>query len=162
MVEEVSSAGLKISNFNVTPVYDTETGKLVSARIDYQINEPEELAPEAELTLKVFFDGEPLEEVPLLPLSQLQSDGNIGSLGYIPSLGWRTGLYTFQAELYEGQSSVQSTEQCQFTVTPESITKVVSWRTLGIVIGAAVISVMVILALILYRRRDMLRDYRAQ
>jgi hypothetical protein len=156
---EASNPGPGIGSFDVTPIYDNETGKLVSARIDYQLNESQDLNPESELNLKVYYEGELLEELSLLAMSQWQPGENTVSAGYIPSLGWNPGLYTFQVELYGGDSSVQSTEQYQFTVTPESITRVVSWKTLGIVVGATLILVTVVVAIILYRRRDMLRDY---
>ncbi len=159
VVEELSSAGPGISDFSVIPIYDSETGKLISARIDYQIHEPEELTPENTLALKVFYADESLADIPPLSLSQLQSDGNTGSFGYIPSSGWRPGIYTFQAELYEGMKLIQSTDQQQFTVTPESITRVFSWKTLGIVVGTTFLLSMVILATVLYRRRNMLGGY---
>jgi len=149
----------EINGFAVTPIYDTETGKLVSARIDYQVNGVEALSPESELVLQVLHEGEPLEEITLLSANQLQSNENTGSQGYIPSLGWNTGLYTFYAELTDGESPVQSTELKQFTVTPESLTKAVSWRTLGIVIGAVFISMATVLVLILYRKRNLLFNY---
>ena len=120
------------------------------------------LPPKAELTVKVSFEGEALEEIPMLDLDQSQIDGNTCSLGqgYIPSLGWSTALYTFNAELRDGESVIyQSTEQRQFMVTPESVTKVVSWKTLGVVIGSMVIVIVLTVALVLYHRRDMLRDY---
>jgi len=117
------------------------------------------LAPESELTVKVLYEGEFLEEIPLLSVGQLQPDVNTGSLGYIPSLGWRAGLYTFQVALYEGESLIDSPEQSEFTVTPESVAAVVSWRTLGIIIGSMVILIMIVLAFVLYRRREMFRAY---
>jgi hypothetical protein len=156
---EVSNTGPGIASFNVTPIFDTQTGKLVSARIYCQLSESRDLTPESELTLKVFFEGELLEERSLLSTSQLAPDENTVSVGYIPSLGWKTGLYSFQAALSEGGSFIQSTEQYQFTVTPESITRVVSWKTLGMVVGATLIMITALVAVILYRRREMLRDY---
>jgi len=159
VVEEVPSPEPEISGFNVNPIYDAETGKLVSATINYQINDAGLLAPESELTVKVLYEGEFLEEIPLLSVGQLQPDVNTGSLGYVPSLGWRAGLYTFQAELYEGESLIDSPEQSQFTVTPESVAAVVSWRTLGIIIGSMVILITIVLAFVLYRRRDMFTGY---
>ena len=129
----------------------TSIGKLISTRIDYQISNAEELTPEAELILKVLLDGEPLEEISLLALSQLQPDSNTGSLNYIPTVtGWSAGLYTFQAELYEDEQSVDSPMQGQFRVTPEAITAVVSWQTLGVIIGATLVLVVIVVVLVLY------------
>jgi hypothetical protein len=150
---------LEISSFNIAPSYDTATGKLVSARIVYQMNQPADSFPDVSLTLKVFLDGQPLETIPLLTLSQLQSDGRTGDLGYIPSSGWQAGSYSFQAELNSGESPVQSTEPQQLTVTPEAITRVVSWMTLGMVIGATLAVTAAVVLIVLYRRRFMLRDY---
>jgi hypothetical protein len=109
--------------------------------------------------LKVSLNGEFLETVPLLTLSQMQPDGRTGSLGYIPSLGWLAGQYTLQAELNEGESTVQSSPPEQFVVTPEAITKVVSWKTLGIIIGAMLLVIAAVETLVVYRNRRMLRGY---
>jgi hypothetical protein len=107
--------------------------------------------------LKVLFEDELLETVPLLTLSQLQSDGKTGELSYIPSAGWLIGNYSFQAELYEGESLVQEIPSPQLTVTPEAITRTVSWWILGATVGAATLAIAIVIALVVYRRRDMLR-----
>jgi hypothetical protein len=159
--EEVASAELGISGFNITPIYDTLTGTLLSARVDYQINGTEAMTPAAELILKVLLEGEPLEEVQLLILSQLQPDRNTGSLSYIPSRGWNDGTYDFQIELREGDRVIQSTLPENFTLIQQPATAaVVSWQTLGVIIGIVVLLAILIVGLVLYRRRDMLRDYR--
>ncbi len=160
-VQEPSQPRLEISSFSVAPSYDEAINKLVGARIVYQMNQPSESFPEDRLILKVFFEDQLLETVPLLTLSQLQSDGKTGELSYIPSTGWTTGKYTFQAELYEGESLVQDMPSPPLIVTPELITKAVSWKTLGMVVGVTLILTMAIVAVILYRKRDMLRDYRS-
>jgi hypothetical protein len=158
-VKEVSPPRLEISSFSIAPSFDAATGKLISARIVYQMSQPSVSFPDARLMLKVSLDGEVLETIPLLTLSQLQSDGRTGSLGYIPSSGWATGQYTFQAELNEGENLVQSTHPEKLLVTPEAITKAVSWKTLGIIIGATMLVIIAVITLVLYRRRDMTRGY---
>ena len=147
----------QVETLDVAPIYDEQTNKLVSAKIVYQMNQPIASFPGARLILKVFFEDEFLETVPLLTLSQLQSDGKTGELNYIPSAGWLIGNYTFQAELYEGESLVQETPSPQLTVTPEAITKAVSWWILGATVGAATLSIAIVIALVVYRRRDMFR-----
>jgi hypothetical protein len=159
VAEETSSARPEINSLSATPVYDTATGKLISARIDYRINGAEEPTPEAELTLKVFLDGETLEEIPLLSLDQLQPGENTGSLSYIPSQGWHDGTYDFQAELHEGDEITQSTQPEKFILIQDSTAAVVSWQTLGVIIGIMVVLTALVLALVLYRKRDMLRGY---
>ena len=98
-------------------------------------------------------------EKALLSLNQLQVDGNNGSLGYIPSMGWKPGLYTFQAELHEDAMFIQSMESRQLMVTPESVTKVVSWKTLGVIIVSTFVFITILVALVLYRKREMLHGY---
>jgi hypothetical protein len=159
VAEETSNTGTRLSNINIIPIYEDSTGTLISARIDYRIDNAEELGPEAELTLKVLFEGELLEEIPPLSLNHLQSEGNIGSLNYIPLMGWETGLYTFEAELYEGEGLTQKTELGHLQATPESTAKVVSWYVLGLVIGIMLVASIITVAFVLHRRRDMLRDY---
>jgi VCBS repeat-containing protein len=161
IAQEPSQPKLEISSFSVAPSYDEAINKLVGARIVYQMNQPFESFPEDELVLKVSLEDQLLETIHLLTLSQLQSDGKTGELNYIPSSGWTTGKYTFQAELYEGDSLIQDMPAPPLIVTPELITKAVSWKTLGIVVGITLLLTMVIVAAILYRKRDMLRDYRS-
>jgi VCBS repeat-containing protein len=160
-VQEPLQPRLEISSFSVAPSYDEAINKLVGTRIVYQMNQPSESFPEDRLILKVFFEDQLLETVPLLTLSQLQSDGKTGELSYVPSAGWMTGKYTFQAELYEGESLIQDMPSPPLIVTSELITKAVSWKTLGIVVGITLLLTMVIVAIILYHKRDMLRDYRS-
>ena len=159
IAEAKSGTGPEISHFSVTPIYDTETGELTLTRIDYQIDRVDQLSPGAQLILKVFLEGEPWEEIPLLTLDQLQSDVDVGSLGYIPSQEWGTGAYTFQVELRDSDGSVRSTHQQRFTLIPESLTKAVSWGSLGLIIGLTLIVVLTVVAVVLYRRREMLKGY---
>lgn len=155
---EPVNPGIVISDFVATPVYDPETDKLTSTKIEYQLDGLQEQLAEAGLILKIFYEGEPLEEIQLLSPAQLQSDEYSGSYIYIPSAGWKTGLYSFQAELYEGGNSIQSIEQQQFTVTPQDISTVFAWSTLAKIIGATLIVTVGILAIVFVRRRDMLRS----
>jgi hypothetical protein len=114
---------------------------------------------DSELLLQVSLDGGPLEQVSLLSPSQVQPNGNTVSLDYIPSRGWRSGTYTFQAHLYGGGKLLKSTNEEELQVTPESATKVVSWATLGMIIGAALILIVAMVVVVLYHRRDMLRGH---
>jgi hypothetical protein len=92
-------------------------------------------------------------------LSQLQSDGKTGSLNYIPSSGWITGTYVFQAGLSKGDGLIQNTREEKFTLVPESITKAISWGSLGVIIGATLIVVLLVVLVVLYHRRNTLKDY---
>jgi hypothetical protein len=144
---------LEVSNFSVTPSYDQATGKLISARVVYQMSRPYVPSPNTSLILKVLLDGNLFETIPLLTLSQLQSDGRTGILVYIPSSGWETGQYTFQAELNESKKLVQSTPLVQFAVTPEAIAKTSIWKPLGMIISAVIVVIIVAVLIVLYRRQ---------
>jgi len=155
------NTGPKINYFNVTPIFDTETSQLMSTRIDYQINKSEELQPGDELVLSIYCEGQPLDELQILTLSQLKANGDTGSLSYIPSQGWwGPGTYIFQAELRSSDGYVQSTQMEKFRLATESMIRTFSWGSFGIIIGATLIMVTAAVALyIVYRRRDILIGY---
>jgi hypothetical protein len=150
---------LEISSFNTAPDYDKTTNTLVDVKIAFDMNQKLEYFPSARLMLTVFHDNRFLEQVPLLTLSKLQADGQTGEFSYVPATEWKTGEYAFRAELYDGESLVQDTPLRKLTVTPGSATMVVSWKTLGIIVGGALALGVIVVALVLYFRRDMLRDY---
>ena len=102
-------------------------------------------------------DGESVEEVSLLPPSQLKPDGITGSRDYMPPQGWKIGTYTFQTELYLGGKLYATTMEEKLEVTASSATAVVGWATLGIIIVAALIAIAVTVSTILLRRRRLLK-----
>jgi hypothetical protein len=149
----------EISRFDITPTYDSQTGKIESTRIDYQIDNFEELGPGAMLVLKVFRDGEIWEEIPLITLDQLQPGDESGHLSYVPVEGWDVGTYIFEAELQEQNGAIHSIEFEKFTLIEESITRAVSWGSLGVIIGGTLVVLLAVLGIVIYRRREMLRGY---
>ena len=149
----------EISRFDITPTYDPRTGKIESTRIDYQIINSENLDAGSMLILTVFRDGEIWEEIPLITLNQLETDQNTGYLSYVPLEGWSVGTYIFEAELQEQNGVVHSIQFEKFTLIEESISKAISWGSLGIIIGGTLIILLTVLAIVIYRRREMLRGY---
>ena len=109
----------------------------------------------------VFQEEALLEVIPLLKLSQIQSDGKTGEVNYVPSQGWQVGTYSYQVELYgtEGEGLIQVTQLEHINVTPEAITQVATWKTLRIIVYAALIAIFAIVCLMLYRLRNILRGY---
>ena len=156
-IEVIQAPDPEIDRFDITPTYDTQTGKIESTRIDYQIENAEELGPDAILTLKVFHNGEVWEEIPLITLNDLEDA--TGSISYKPGPGWEVGTYIFEAELKEQSGVVHSIQFEKFTLIEESITRAVSWGSLGIIIGGTLIVLLTVLAIVIYRRREMLRGY---
>jgi hypothetical protein len=149
----------RLTGFSVVPDYDQATNTLAYARITYQMNQAWESIADMSLMLTVFHNTEFLEQVPLLTLSQRQTDGQTGELDYIPSTGWQSGEYSFRAELYQGENLVQDTALPKLTVAPQSTNRIISWKTLGIVIGSTLALGIAIVMVVLYFRRDTMRDY---
>jgi hypothetical protein len=149
---------LELRSFSTTPDYDEITNTLVSVSIKYYMNQSWASEPDARLTMTVLFDDEPLEQIPLFTVGKLIDDGKNGELNYIPSAGWMAGEYTFQVELYDGEDILQDSLSHILVVSSGAVTKVVSWWKLAAVIGIAIFLIIILLAVIVYRRRDMLRN----
>ncbi len=158
-VEIITMPKPEISRFDITPTYNPGTSKIESTRIDYQIKNSENLDAGAMLVLKVFRDGELWEEIPLITLNQVEADQDSGYLSYVPSEGWSMGTYIFEAELQGPNGVVHSIQFEKFTLIEESLTKGISWGSLGIIIGGTLIVLLTVLAIVIYRRREMLRGY---
>ena len=149
----------EIDHFGLSPSYDPEKGTIEYAKIDFQITNADGLSSEALLVLTVFHNSEVLEEKSLGTLSELEGNEISGSIEYKPEDGWDTGTYIFEAELKEPSGIVYSIQFEKFTLIEESITKAVSWGSLGIIIGGTLVVLCAVLAIVIYRRREMLRGY---
>ena len=143
------------ANFGIVPNYYTENGKLAFTKVVYQVRNLYQPMAQVELILKVSHNGETLEEVPMLSLSQLTLGDISGSRDYIPPQGWQSGTYTFQAELHVGGKLYSTTleEKLEVTIPP-----VVSLAVLSGIIGAALIVIAAVVSLILVRRRRALKS----
>lgn len=159
IVEVKPDTGPDINRFDVTPIYEPKTGELISVNIDYKIDKAEELEPGDELVLRVYFDGKLWDEIQLATISDLQANGDTGNFNYIPEQGWTNGTYIFQAELHKNNGLVQSSHLEKFTLIPESVTAVVSWGSLGVIIGITLLVVTTVVVIVLYLRRETLRGY---
>ena len=157
--EIITMAKPEISRFDITPTYNPGTGKIESTRIDYQIINTENLDAGSKLILKVFREGELWEERELVVLNQPETNQDAGYINYAPLAGWSVGTYIFEAELQEQNGIVHSIQFEKFALIEESITKAVSWGSLGIIIGGTLIVLLTVLAIVIYRRREMLRGY---
>ena len=98
--------------FGIVPNYYTETGKLAFAQVVYTLNNLYQAYPEAEVVLKVTFDGTPLEETTIATLTPLEK-GRVGlKYNYIPAGGWVDGTYGFVLQLnLEGEPSATTMEE---------------------------------------------------
>lgn len=146
------------ANFGIVLNYYTDTGELAFAHIVYQVTNLYEPMADVELILKVSRDGQALEEVSLLSLSQLTLGDISGSRDYIPPGGWESGIYTFQAELYAGgKLYTTSLEEELDTGLAPPAALAVSWAVLAMIIGGVVVIIGVVVAVILLRRRRVFR-----
>jgi hypothetical protein len=151
--QEATRTTVDIAEFHVNPVYSSETGNIISTRINYSLSGSLQQVAGGGLSLKVYRDGVLLEEVPLHWLNQPQSD----DLDYVPALGWEAGSYTFLAQLRTTGSETRIAGPAQFAVAPVAVAAVVSWNVLAIIIGATLVVTMILVTIVVIRRRDMLR-----
>ena len=98
--------------FGIVPNYYTETGKLAFAQVVYTLNNLYQAYPDAEVVLKVTFDGTPLEETTVATLTPLEK-GRVGlKYNYIPVGGWVDGTYGFMLQLnLEGEPYATTMEE---------------------------------------------------
>jgi hypothetical protein len=150
---------LELSSYSIAPSYDKTTSALIYTMITFQMDQDWGSFPDARLMMTVFHDSQFLEQIPLFTMCERQQDGRTGNLSYIPPGGWQSGEYAFRAELFNGEELIQDSPLRKLSLTPESAASVISWKTLGIIIGSALALGSIILTLVLYYRRDMLRDY---
>jgi len=148
--------GIINTRLDVSPVYNGETGKLSSTEILYWIDNIAELADDTELAIRILYADEILEEFSYLLNDRINPDNTV-NVNYMPSSGWEAGTYTYQADLYRSDGTLYDNTRYDFEVTPDVVTTVVSWNILGWIIGASLLVISVVLALVIYKRRDMLR-----
>ena len=106
-----------------------------------------------QLVLKVSLDGEALEEIPLLSLSELSLGDIGGSWEYTPPQGWEGGTYTFQAELYVGGKLYTTSLPEELEITAPTAVTVPFNLPLMVVLGGITGAVLIIIAVRLVRRR---------
>jgi hypothetical protein len=150
VVKEALTAELALAG--IYPVYDTETHQLSFAKLIYQVDGSSEPMADVELMLKVSLDGELIEEVSLLSVSNIGEEGAAGILDYMPSEGWQSGTYAFEAELYTG-GELYAVVMEEMEVTADTEAGEVSWAILGMIIGAALFAIAGTMFYILRRRR---------
>ena len=138
-------------------MYNPDTGTLTYATILYEV--AGESAGPVEIVLVVTLDGAPLREVTLLSLALAGTQPVAGNMDYVPQSGWSDGTYTFRAELRTDDGSTVMSSERIVSVTPEAAVDVVSWWTLGMIIGGMLFATLLVVMLVLHRRRDMLRDW---
>ena len=140
------------ANFGFVRNYYTETGKLAFVKVVYQISNLYQPMADVEIILKVSLDGEALEEIPLLSLSELSLGDIGGSWEYTPPQGWEGGTYTFQGELYAGGKLYATSLAEELEVTAPT-GAVVNWPLIGGIIAAVVIVAAGVVFLVRRRRQ---------
>lgn len=158
-LEEVEKA---IEVFSITPNYESDTGVITYARVDYGIYESlySRLFSQqnTNLILKINLDDSYFEEVTLITSEQLDQEMNSCSLNYIPAEGWTSGMYNFQVELINDEEVIETSTLISLIIPPTAAANVVSWAILGEVIAGILAVIMLVVMLMLHHSRDMLRD----
>ena len=107
--------------FGIEPNYIEDTGQLSFVRMVYTINNLSGPLEDVEVILRVYLDGELVEEVTLMTVGRLDLGRTGGSASYIPAAGWQEGKYTFKIDLnVEGDFYIESSVQ-ELTVAPEDV-----------------------------------------
>ena len=88
-------------SFNVVPAKDSE-GRIGYAYIVATVRNLFKPLPNAKVVLRVYKDGEHLEDVEVSTLPQLPLNDTEFKYNYIPQGGWKSGDYAFQMLLYSG------------------------------------------------------------
>ncbi|MFA5309344.1 MAG: Ig-like domain-containing protein, partial [Dehalococcoidales bacterium] len=148
----VDEPQVKLNDFSVTPLYETESGRLVSAAVMYQVDQPPAIV-DINLVLKVFLDGALLETCPVLKTGQTIAPNGIGEVDYLPSAGWAVGEYSFALELSSGGSIVQTTPSQYLEVLSDEVNRPAGWKVPAITVGVT-IPMMLLTILVLRRRQD--------
>jgi len=137
--------------FGILPNYYNETGKLAFAQVLYTINNLYQTYPEAEVVLKVTFDGTPLEEATIATLTPLEKGRVELKYNYIAAGGWEDGTYGFMLQLnLEGEPYATTLEE-QLNVTGGGIAGGASHSRYYIIGGVA--AAVIIGAYFLMKRR---------
>ena len=105
-------------SFNVVPAKDSE-GRIGYAYIVATVRNLFKPLPNAKVVLRVYKDGEHLEDVEVSTLPQLPLNDTEFKYNYIPQGGWKSGDYAFQMLLYSGGRLYAKTEVKTLEVTPE-------------------------------------------
>ena len=154
---QTSGSEIEIVSFVVVPDYEPGTGTLKYVTIHYEV--AGESTGTVEVVLSVSLDGRSLQEVTLLSSALTREQPVAGSVSYVPPSGWNPGTYAFRAELRMEDGSIVKSSERTVPVTLEAAADVVSWWTLGMIIGGMLFMTLLIVLLVLRRRQDMLRDW---
>ncbi len=132
--------------FGILPNYDRETGKLAMAKIVYAVNNLYQDFPQAEVKLKVTYNGQPLEEASLITFSPLSKGKQELNYNYIPADGWKEGIYRFKLELYaSGELYTTSPEkEIEGTGKAEGSPTSINWLLVGGIGGGVILLIIVI------------------
>lgn len=107
--------------FTLDPVSVVPSGDPIQyADVSATITNAERVIPTATVTLKVFRDGQPVEDYVLAQNQALVNGENVISQRYIPAGGWVSGTWTFQIVVSEVDGSGTTTELIAAEV-PDSI-----------------------------------------
>jgi len=146
---------VEFASFKVVANNDMQTHNLTSARIDYAIRNLYQPMAQVDVRLKVSYSGAALEEIPLLPATQLITGDTSGFKDYAPAQGWQSGTYSFQAGLYTG-GKLYTTSPEQKLDVPEP--QAIRLALISAIIGGGLVIIAAVILTVIIRRHRALKD----
>ena len=146
---------VEFASFKVVANNDMQTHNLTSARIDYEIRNLYQPMAQVDVRLKVSYSGAALEEIPLLPATQLITGDTSGFKDYAPAQGWQSGTYSFQAGLYTG-GKLYTTSPEQKLDVPEP--QAIRLALISAIIGGGLVIIAAVILTVIIRRHRALKD----
>jgi hypothetical protein len=134
--------------FDLVPNYRNDSNELVSSRVVYTIKNLYKALDQAEVMLRVSFDGTPQDELPLANLSPLELGRAELSYNYVPSGGWRQGVYRFSLDLNIDGKTLTSSPEKELAVNARNpilsgIGNVWRWPIVGGIGGAILLAIVI-------------------
>jgi phosphodiesterase/alkaline phosphatase D-like protein len=146
LTPEITLLGVIISYANEI----SQVGVPISAKVTFWISNPTVIS-DIKPVLLVKLDGEPLEEVTDLYVDEPETEDTIGNCVYIPSDGWKPGVYSFYLELVGPEGILCESEEQSLNVRPIAI--VINWSVLLVIIAAGIGASLIITCVLLIRKR---------
>ena len=116
---DVVGATLYFNAFDAVLKYRPNAQDIEAVEVIYGITNLVGTVEDARIVLSVTRDGAPLDEIPILTLSQLGSGQTSGDRDYSPEAGWVSGEDAFQLRLYSGDTLMFSSLEEVVPVTIE-------------------------------------------
>jgi hypothetical protein len=129
-----------------------QIGVPISAKVTFWISNLTVIS-DIKPVLLVKLDGKPLEEVTDLYVAEPAAEGTIGNCIYIPSEGWKPGIYSLYLELVGPEGILYTSEEQSLNI--KSTGTVINWSVLIVIISITLFLSIILVSVLIYRKRHM-------